>query len=83
MRKTFLTQVASGLTLFKQLQFLGDLKQKDTFCSFELFTDAKSKQTPGLRLQHITSLRNCTKITLNVMWWKNEIQFCRHKPEKM
>lgn len=82
-RETFLTQVASGLTLFRQLQILRDLRQKDSFCLFDFFTDPKSKQTPGLKLQHRTSWRNCTKITPNAMWWKNEIQFCTHKLKKM
>lgn len=82
-RETFLTHVASGLTLFRQLQILRDLRQKDTFCLFDFFTDPKSEQTPGLKLQHATSQRNCTKITQNIMWWKNEIQFGTHKLKKL
>lgn len=72
-RETFLTQVASSLTLFRQPQILRDLRQKDTFCLFDFFTDLKSEQTPGLKLQDITSWRKCTKITPNVTWWENEI----------
>ena len=82
-RETFLTWAASGLTIFRQLQILRDLRQKDTFCLFDFFTDPKTEQTPGIKLQHITSRRNCTKITPNVMWWKNEIQFCTHRLKKM
>ena len=74
-REIFLTQVSSGLVLFRQLQILRELRQKATFCLFDFFTDVKIEQTPRVKLQHITSQWNCTKITPNTMWWKMKFSF--------